>query len=356
MKKNIFIIAILSLLMLATACSNDSTQEKKTLKQGKAEKFDINEKNDLSDLKLCGKVKSSKSISYEAVVKSGNVSKGKIIEDTYSYMVFNEQGNILEENNYKRDSILTSKKLYKYNEFGNLIEGKIYKPASILTEQQVFVYNSDRKLISKTVTTYDEKGKLKGTSIDFFNDQGNRIASSDYNADSILTRKFSAEYDHRGNLIHRSSQNKEGKVVFENSFVYDNNGKVAKEIISWEDQVSTKYTYEYNEQGYLARKSTFSGHGFNMVSSYSYDEDGNLIERYITGGSNPQRWTYNYDDQGQAIEEIEYKCGIISLFDETVAKSSSLFEYDSKGNWIKKILYDNEIPKSIIERKFEYFN
>lgn len=31
------------------------------------------------------------------------------------------------------------------------------------------------------------------------------------------------------------------------------------------------------------------------------------------------------------------------------------YEYDNKGNWVKRIKFGDKIPKYVIERKIEYF-
>ncbi|MFT6937375.1 MAG: hypothetical protein ACJA1N_001679 [Saprospiraceae bacterium] len=35
-------------------------------------------------------------------------------------------------------------------------------------------------------------------------------------------------------------------------------------------------------------------------------------------------------------------------------KYTSKYEYDKKGNWVRAIYFKNEIPRSVVERKYKY--
>ena len=59
--------------------------------------------------------------------------------------------------------------------------------------------------------------------------------------------------------------------------------------------------------------------------------------------------TYKYDDKGNEIEVCSYESGILFM--------TEIYEYkfDQYGNWIKKSSFENQIPKNIYERKYEYY-
>lgn len=58
-----------------------------------------------------------------------------------------------------------------------------------------------------------------------------------------------------------------------------------------------------------------------------YDEKGNQIESnsYNSDGSLDSKWTYKY-------------------------------EFDKQGNWVKRIDFEDGIPKFLLEREYEYYN
>jgi len=62
------------------------------------------------------------------------------------------------------------------------------------------------------------------------------------------------------------------------------------------------------------------------------------------------KWIYKFDDKGNGIEEYYYRP------DGTSTKTTFKYEFDSKNNWIKKIMYINEKPVLVNERIIEYYD
>ena len=81
------------------------------------------------------------------------------------------------------------------------------------------------------------------------------------------------------------------------------------------------------------------------------DDKGNEIEenKYNTQGKLDLKFTWKRDDNSNVIEE-----NIYSADGKLDHKTTFKYEFDEKGNWIKKITFKNQIPKSIKEREFEY--
>ena len=72
-------------------------------------------KNDLTEENLKGKVKSIKETPYEAVDKFGQIEKGNVLyDDGTSFTIYNEKGNIIEENYHNSNGRLYEKHTYKY--------------------------------------------------------------------------------------------------------------------------------------------------------------------------------------------------------------------------------------------------
>ena len=126
-------------------------------------------KNDLTEKNLKGKVKSIKETPYEAVDKFGQIEKGNVLYDDYtSFTIYDEKGNIIEENYYDSDGNLSSKDTYEYDEKGNNIEKNNY--------------DSDGSLNSKTTYKYDEKGNM-----------------IEYNTDGRFGEKYTYKYEYDKN-------------------------------------------------------------------------------------------------------------------------------------------------------------
>ena len=84
-----------------------------------------------------------------------------------------------------------------------------------------------------------------------------------------------------------------------------------------------------------------------------YDDKGNKIEcnEYNSDGSLDWKRTSKYDDKGNEIEWNAYNSdGSLD------SKFTYKYEFDKKGNWIKRIDFENEIAEFILEREYEYYN
>ena len=71
---------------------------------------------------------------------------------------------------------------------------------------------------------------------------------------------------------------------------------------------------------------------------------------YNSDGSLDYKYTFSLDDKGSIVESnIFISDGSLDY------KSSDKYQLDENNNWIKRIEYNNEIPKYITERTIEYY-
>jgi hypothetical protein len=77
-----------------------------------------------------------------------------------------------------------------------------------------------------------------------------------------------------------------------------------------------------------------------------YDDESKMIiqKAYGANGDFFMKWTTEYDEQGNEIEKKGYVTEDAILFTRTYE-----YEYDESKNWIKQIIYYNDIPKYILE-------
>lgn len=207
--------------------------------------------NDRTRENLRGKVKSFSELSYEAIVRSGHVEKGRCKRKMeYDYDIF-----------------------IKYDENGNIIVQKWY--------------NSNDSLLGKLIYTYDHRG--------------NKIEKNAYSSDGSLYNKYIYAYNQMGNQIEEKLYNSKGILT-------------------------NKNTYTYDDKANLTEHTEYGSAGFYVKNTYAYDEQGNQIEqnRYNADGS---------------LEK----------------KYSRAYEYDTQGNWTKKLSFKNKIPEYIQVREYEYY-
>lgn len=199
-------------------------------------------KNDLQRQNLKGKVKSVKQFSYEVVEKFGEITKGINIgwsEDDNSLSLYDDKGNLIEENLYNYDRILLLKYKNQYDDKGNLIEGNWYNPDGTLGFKSKYQYN----------------------------DKGNKIEENWYDSDGKLIGKVKVQYDEKGNVIEETRYNSNGKLSSKSKYLYDDEGNKIEE--NW-----------YNADGILGSKYKYQ---------YKYDQQGNWTEQIEYENDIPQK-------------------------------------------------------------------
>ena len=92
------------------------------------------------------------------------------------------------------------------------------------------------------------------------------------------------------------------------------------------------------------------------IDWYKYDIKGNRVE-WITGTSNGAAIirTYKYDVNGDVVEEQVddlYKANY-HFYNEVYA---FVYQYDKHGNWIKRIDYEQSLPKRMVQRTIDYLH
>jgi len=107
MKKSVLVIVLFAFFI---SCSTEQTNNAQKIK------------NDRSELNLKGNVKSLREIYYTVIDKLGEIQKEN--KQGESYTLFNNKGNMIEQNSYNRNN---RKFIFKYDDKGNKIEWKMYK-------------------------------------------------------------------------------------------------------------------------------------------------------------------------------------------------------------------------------------
>lgn len=312
-------------------------------------------KNDLEDLNLLGEVKSLQQNKFELSSKSGELKKGRIIEDNDSniHLVFDKVGNIIEKKsrNYKYpngfekfsyeydsrgnkiekifytpDGNLNTKYSYKYNVNGNIIEMSISFPEGRLGNK--YAYKYDRK--SNLIEYNDYLGKkLNQKTIFIYDENGNEVEEAIYDSKDNLKNKWTKKYDAKGNLVESIHYFANGKIDSKTIYKNDTKNNVIEEIIT--DSNNSLLSEEYSK----------------------YDIDGNKIEVKMnvpSYGGMKVKTVYKYDNRGNIVEQINN-----SSMGGKKKRGINKFEYDKNNNWIKTIYFDRNKPFGMIERIIEYY-
>lgn len=130
------------------------------------------------------------------------------------------------------------------------------------------------------------------------------------------------------------------------SYEYNDDGTVAAENFTSYNGSYDNYTMTYNDEGYVATKSESSSSardGNVWEYTYEYDDQGRaveVVEVNITADNRTTKYTYEYDENGYVISETEthYDGGINGTI-------SSFYEmentYDENGNMVVQTVYSD---------------
>lgn len=114
---------------------------------------------------------------------------------------------------------------------------------------------------------------------------------------------------------------------------YDQNSNIIEEVLYQFGSFLFRHVYIYNKNK-LVEKQWYKSPDENELLPYKvkhYDEKENIVEEI----------TYDLDHEPNKVIKKKY---------------TYEYEYDEKGNWIKKILYVKSIPKFIEERSIVYYD
>lgn len=289
------------------------------------------QQNDLERSNLKGKVKTLRQISYHAIDKFGEITKGDIdgsgiLAPGEYYNKYNDKGFLTESiAKYFDGDTLIFQEIYTYDGYGNEIE--------------IYQSNSEGE-IGKETHKYDDKGNPI---------ELNRY----YPVDSLeATWRYTYKYDDNDNIIEETTYtngSSEGRLV---TYTYDDKDNLTEvSVYTTVGILHWKNTYKYDDKGNETEMNSYSYDGSLSWKEISkYDDNGNKIE---SNRFNPYatdfKYIYKYDDKNNLIEEHTYYDGSLSKYE--IYK----YDYDKKNNWIKQIHFIDGIPKYIIERQIEYY-
>ena len=254
---------------------------------------------------LKGKVKSYTQSKYGAEDRFGEIQKKAL--DSFKTFEYTVKGSRIKSTHYDANGRIEGAWIYKYDAKGNLIEWATYNADGSLSSRQTFKYN-----VNSDLTEHN----LYKKNIDY--------------PDGSFYKEGISQYDNNGNKIKYTHYDVDGSILETWAYIYDAKGNLIEE-------------HEYDS--YFDTMMYGLGPPYTL---YKYNDNGNLTEREHHSGIWTDKQILVYDDSGNLIEEKnQTSIGQMDTYYE--------YEFDEKGNWIKRITFKNQIPESIEERKYEYY-
>ena len=183
---------------------------------------------------------------------------------------------------------------------------------------------------------YDKKGQV--ISMDF------------YDTDGDLTYHVNVLYED-GRRVKDNLYDSDGDLVAFVSYTYDIHGKMNQQIVFHDEGKEFRsVSSEYDEQERLI-SNTFLAAGSNFQSRFQHEYEKSTRRKSTiihTKDGDETILTYSYYEN-DFIKQVEYKYGW------SVGLIEFVYEFDKKGNWIKKIIYEDGDADTIVEREIEYY-
>jgi hypothetical protein len=277
---------------------------------------------------LKGKIKTIKEISFKA-----NKINNEFVKTTKGWLYdwekdqeyyFDSLGNLLLRKDIGNSSSNYSIKLDKKMRIIEL--HRLYK-------SEYYVYDSLNKIISsKLINKQPEvisKGNTKPTNGTisnykyYYDSKKMLIKKEEFKSNSIISIE-TYKYDNQNNII--ESVYKKGSYIEKHNYEFDSNNLLKK------------YEWSDNEEGTAE------------ITTYKYLNNLKILEHWVDFEEGvPVGYIDDKFDNGNIIETTEVDAdGTITL------KELCKYEFDKKGNWIKKII-DYNGKYYIIEREIEYY-
>ena len=266
---------------------------------------------------------------------------------------------------------------YSYDEFGNTTSVEVgsqplvsygyssdkSKLASLtygngLTES--YTFNAYGQTVSKTLTG-------RGTANYYYNSLGELLYEKDYVGGRNTYHKYDEDGNYLGVKVTTTADNVNNNVIYSSLSSFDNEGKEIKNTL-FANGFTSNIWYNYDEDGLCTSSDLSSTRKINytyddeqrLVSrimttgtpvdeTYSYADDGIVLSRTVTCGTNEETLSYTYDENYN-ITEIK-KNGVLTQSyvydaDNQLVRENNLdlnktvtYTYDGYGNILSKNEY-----------------
>ena len=233
--------------------------------------------NDLTRLEANGSVKSIRTMGYVATEKYGEISEGEVLygDDIHSLFEFNKDGYITSISYFDQRGNLVTKSIFVFGEDGKVDKINNYDGDGNETGRTVYTYNSDHKITK--VVDYDKSGKINYTQKNEWDgDKCKSLFINEYSEGNYNIDEYEGD-----NLVKSVVYDKTGKETGE--YMEYENDKLTK-IVKPEFTVSLTYNDKWlctsivNGQIYSTTSYIFSK-GDSFLYEYEYDDKGNWIRR-----------------------------------------------------------------------------
>ena len=237
---------------------------------------------------LRGKVKSIRMIPYK-IKENEDKTIDKIISngvlyDKNAYIKLNKAGKVTKRIFYDDKNKVIGKRKITYDHKNRRKKEKVYNSKGELTKEFVMTYDEKRKE-SREIYHIEQDSDFQRITLCRLDESGNPIVCITYYSDGEIIEKCYLKYDDFENLSERiyTSPEDDRKYIYQNEYnLIGFPTKLIKEdYVNYTDNFRVSYFYKDNYPPYAQSISTNGVLSIYSELSYQYDKKGNWIRKEI---------------------------------------------------------------------------
>jgi hypothetical protein len=206
---------------------------------------------------------------------------------------------------------------------------------------------------SKSVNDNPEKGSLKLSYLNNFNEYGNKISDIKYNSSGEIDNQYKYFHNSKNQRIRMDMLSAEGALIRWIEYRYNEEDLIFEDQSYAADGTPEKlFVYVYDSLDRVVEDFTYLSDGaMNMRFTYIYNESGQLIgnDRFSPEGVLLRSLQYSYDKSGYPSQEVH-----LSADGKIQRTMHFTYKWDQQGNWVQKFIFENDLPTQIVEREIVY--
>ena len=237
---------------------------------------------------LRGKVKSIRMIPYK-IKENEDKTIDKIISngvlyDKNAYIKLNKAGKVTKRIFYDNKNKVIGKRKITYDHKNRRKKEKVYNSKGKLTKEFVMTYDEKRKE-SREIYHIEQDSDFQRITLCRLDESGNPIVCITYYSDGEIIEKCYLRYDDFGNLSERiyTSPEDDRKYIYQNEYnLIGFPTKLIKEdYVNYTDNFRVSYFYKDNYPPYAQSISANGVLPIYSELSYQYDKKGNWIRKEV---------------------------------------------------------------------------
>ena len=237
---------------------------------------------------LRGKVKSIRMIPYK-IKENEDKTIDKIISngvlyDKNAYIKLNKAGKVTKRIFYDDKNKVIGKRKITHDHKNRRKKEKVYNSKGKLTKEFVMTYDEKRKE-SREIYHIEQDSDFQRITLCRLDESGNPIVCITYYSDGEIIEKCYLRYDDFGNLSERiyTSPEDDRKYIYQNEYnLIGFPTKLIKEdYVNYTDNFRVSYFYKDNYPPYAQSISTNGVLPIYSELSYQYDKKGNWIRKEV---------------------------------------------------------------------------